>query len=150
MERTFKNGYNFDLLADFSYFKDEDNFLVRYLKNIIQLKNPNSKDKESEDSCRHLAEWLLDYTLYLIKLKFCKNSNLVIEDFESYNKVNSDHLSESRTNESVIEKRKAKILNKLDKMQKNFMTNNKDLLSEIDGQDQSGMRVEYFVGQDIG
>jgi hypothetical protein len=23
-------------------------------------------------------------------------------------------------------------------------------LSEIDGQDQSGMRVEYFVGQDIG
>ena len=62
---------------------ENDNYLIRSLENIVVFRREKVKDKENEDSCKLLAEWLIEYTKYLITMKF-KNRYEPVLDFNEF------------------------------------------------------------------
>ena len=121
---------------------ENDNYLIRSLENIVVFRREKVKDKENEDSCKLFAEWLIEYTKYLITMKFKNRYEPVLDfnEFSEYQKSgsakNSDDLNESESKmNNAVEQRKAKMLKKLNQMQTKFMNTNKDFLEDIETKD---------------
>ncbi len=147
LEKTFSKDYRSKMLSSSLNniaTLESENYLLRSLENIVVFRREKVKDKENEDSCKLLAEWLIDYTKYLINIKFANRYEPVLDfnEFSEYQKSgsakNSDDLNdnESKMN-NAVEQRKAKMLKKLNQMQTKFMNTNKDFLEDINTNDSS-------------
>ena len=143
LEKTFNKDYKSKAyFVNYSTLLEKDNYLIRSLENIVAFRREKVKDKENEDSCKLLAEWIIEYTKYLISIKF-SNVNEPILDFNEFSEYqksgsakNSDELNENESKvNNAVEQRKAKMLKKLNQMQTKFMNTNKDMLQEINTDD---------------
>ena len=108
LEKTFSKDYRSKMLSSSLNniaTLESENYLLRSLENIVVFRREKVKDKENEDSCKLLAEWLIDYTKYLINIKFANRYEPVLDfnEFSEYQKSgsakNSDDLND---NESKI------------------------------------------------
>jgi hypothetical protein len=143
LEKSFLNKSNkrsLELLVKLSSSKSGEN-LKKHLNDVISIL--------SIDSYKYFSEWVLDYSQKLLKIKhkidersssFDKsemenaNSNEMPKCSSSTNENETSQLDEQMQAEKrkhqIAEKRRAKIMAKLNKMQKKFIENNKEFYDE--------------------
>jgi hypothetical protein len=144
LEKTFTKDYNLHRVLNYTTLEEKDNYLIKSLASIVAFKKEKLKDKENEDSCKLLAEWLIDYTKYLIKIKFLNVYNEELIDFSEISgelenrdlvKKTPDQSDKDLKVNNIVELRKAKMLKKLNQMQAKFVNTNKDFLEELNTTD---------------
>ena len=156
LEKTFNKDYNnLNQSPNYAALEDSENYLIKSLESIVSYKRENLKDKENEDQCKLLAEWLIEYTKHLLRLKFTSPNDPLVDFSEiRQSQINESLINHVDSNESetksnnVIEQRKAKILKKLNQMQTKFMNTNKDLLEEISTTDLNEQSNSSLVTND--
>ncbi len=102
-------------------FKTKSDLIKTNLNEILSLSTL------TECWTRHLAEWTLEYYENLLNLKFKQNesTNIPSSLLQIKNSIKNDENKELLKQKA--EKRRNKLLNKINKMQTEFVSNNKEL-----------------------